>query len=322
MGKHTEENKNIFLSILKHIYLSYIPNNRDNLKQILLKVIFIICLVAFIVSAGYLSNYFYEAQNQENIAKKSRELWVEVNKNLTTEEKQAEIENVISALSDKNPDYKAWIKLNGTKIDYPIYQTDNNEYYLNHNQNRKRSAYGAIYFDYKNKITKEKTDKNLIIYGHEMKNGSMFGELKKLKSLSFYKEHPTIDFSIFNKQSSYKIYSIFILNADRNDDNGYIYNIYRQKFAGEYDFGAWVNEAYERSVINTNVDVKYGDNIITLVTCSKDFPNARLIVMARETREDESASVDTSQATVNASPRYPQKWYDERGIKVNLKEEH
>ncbi|MBQ6825304.1 MAG: class B sortase [Clostridia bacterium] len=318
MGKHTEENKDRFPAFFKHIYVSYIPNNRDNLKQILLKVIFIICLVAFIISAGYLANYFYEAQNQENIAEKSRELWAEVEekeKNLTLEEIEIEIEKVSKALKDENPDYKAWIKISGTKIDYPIYQTDNNEYYLNHNQNRKRSAYGAIYFDYENKITKEKTDKNLVIYGHEMKNGSMFGELKKLKSLSFYKEHPTIDFSIFNKESSYKIYSIFILNADRNDDNGYIYNIYRQNFSGEKDFDAWVKEAYERSVINTNVDVKYGDNIITLVTCSNDFPNARLIVMAREIRENEQMDVDTSLATVNASPRYPQKWYDARGIK-------
>ena len=207
MGKHTEENKDRFPAFFKHIYVSYIPNNRDNLKQILLKVIFIICLVAFIISAGYLANYFYEAQNQENIAEKSRELWAEVEekeKNLTLEEIEIEIEKVSKALKDENPDYKAWIKISGTKIDYPIYQTDNNEYYLNHNQNRKRSAYGAIYFDYENKITKEKTDKNLVIYGHEMKNGSMFGELKKLKSLSFYKEHPTIDFQFSRRKAHIK----------------------------------------------------------------------------------------------------------------------
>ena len=147
-----------------------------------------------------------------------------------------------------------------------------------------------------------------------MNNGSMFANLTKYKSLSFYKQNPTIEFSTLYKKSTYKIYSVFVLNASKEDDNDYIYNISRNNFLSDEDFNLWADEAYERSLINTGVDVVNGDNIITLVTCVYDFDDARLVVMARETREGEDPEVDTSAAVTNPSPRYPKRWYDDRGI--------
>ena len=201
-----------------------------------------------------------------------------------------------------------------TKIDNPIYQTDNNDFYLTHNQQKQKSAYGALFFDSKNVITESETDKNLVIYGHHMKNGSMFANLTKYKELSFYKQNPTVEFATLYGNGTYKVYAAFVLNASKADDNDYIYNISRKSFIDDNDFDSWVNEARERSLINTGVDVKNGDNIITLVTCTYDFDNARFVVMARETREGEEPSVDTLKATANSSPRYPKRWYDDRGI--------
>ena len=132
--------------------------------------------------------------------------------------------------------------------------------------------------------------------------------------MSFYKQNPTIEFSTLYKKGTYKIYAAFVLNASKADDNDYIYNISRKSFIDDDDFDSWVNEARQRSLINTGVDVKNGDNIITLVTCTYDFDNARFVVMARETREDEESSVNTSKATANPSPKYPKRWYDDRGI--------
>ncbi len=325
-------NGNAFKRFFRNIYLSYIPNNRDNFKQIAIKVLFIICFAMLIISASYILNYFLTAESQENLIDDSRNIWYS---NAETEAETKENESSSStdanngekpqvntanknskeALLKQNPDFKGWIKISNTKIDNPIYQTDNNTYYLNHNQKKQKSIYGALYFDYQNIITEEKTDKNLVVFGHEMKNGSMFGTLKKLRKLSFYKQNPTIEFSTLYKSSTYKIYAIFVLNADKNDDDGYIYNIYRQSFLNEQDFDLWTAEAFERSIINTNVDVEYGDNIITLLTCSSDFENSRLVVMAREIRENEDSKVDTSKATANPNPRYPKKWYEERNIK-------
>ena len=300
--KHEKEKDNFF----HRLYLSYIPNKRDNLKQIILKVFFLITLTVFIVSAVYIANYFLNAKHQDGIVEQARSVWHEA---------EAEPEpSVIELLLQENSDFKGWITVPNTQIDNPIYQTDNNDFYLNHNQQKQKSIYGALFFDYQNVITEAETDKNLVVYGHHMKNGSMFGNLTKYKQLSFYKQNPTVEFSTLYKKSTYKIYAAFVLNASKADDNDYIYNISRKSFIDDKDFDSWVNEAKERSLINTGVDVKNGDNIITLVTCTYDFDNARFVVMARETREDEDASVDTSKATANSSPKYPKRWYDARGI--------
>ena len=302
--KHAKERENIF----HRLYLSYIPNSRDNVKQIIIKVFFLVSLIAFIVSAAYLTNYFLSAKHQDGIIEQARTVWHETETQDDTEP------SVIELMLKENSDFKGWITVPNTKIDNPIYQTDNNEYYLTHNQQKQKSVYGALFFDCKNTITENETDKNLVIYGHHMKNGSMFANLTKYKSLSFYKENPTVEFSTIYKKNTYKIYAAFVLNASKEDDNGYIYNISRKSFIDDSDFNTWVNEARERSLINTEVDVQSGDNIITLVTCSYEFDNARFVVMARETREGEEPSVNTAKATANPSPRYPKRWYDDRGI--------
>ena len=302
--RHAKEKENIF----HKLYLSYIPNRRDNLKQIIIKVFFLIALIAFIVSAAYITNYFLSAKHQDGIIDEARSVWYEETQTNDDTELSA-----IELLLKENSDFKGWITVPNTKIDNPIYQTDNNDFYLTHNQQKQKSVYGALFFDCKNVITESETDKNLVIYGHHMKNGSMFANLTKYKQLSFYKQNPTIEFSTLYKKGTYKIYAAFVLNASKADDNDYIYNISRKSFIDD-DFDSWVNEARQRSLINTGVDVKNGDNIITLVTCTYDFDNARFVVMARETREDEESSVNTSKATANPSPKYPKRWYDDRGI--------
>ena len=303
--RHAKEKENIF----HKLYLSYIPNRRDNLKQIIIKVFFLIALIAFIVSAAYITNYFLSAKHQDGIIDEARSVWHEETQTNDDTELSA-----IELLLRENSDFKGWITVPNTKIDNPIYQTDNNDFYLTHNQQKQKSVYGALFFDCKNVITESETDKNLVIYGHHMKNGSMFANLTKYKQLSFYKQNPTIEFSTLYKKGTYKIYAAFVLNASKADDNDYIYNISRKSFIDDDDFDSWVNEARQRSLINTGVDVKNGDNIITLVTCTYDFDNARFVVMARETREDEESSVNTSKATANPSPKYPKRWYDDRGI--------
>lgn len=303
--RHAKEKENIF----HKLYLSYIPNRRDNLKQIIIKVFFLIALIAFIVSAAYITNYFLSAKHQDGIIDEARSVWYEETQTNDDTELSA-----IELLLKENSDFKGWITVPNTKIDNPIYQTDNNDFYLTHNQQKQKSAYGALFFDCKNVITESETDKNLVIYGHHMKNGSMFANLTKYKQLSFYKQNPTIEFSTLYKKGTYKIYAAFVLNASKADDNDYIYNISRKSFIDDDDFDSWVNEARQRSLINTGVDVKNGDNIITLVTCTYDFDNARFVVMAREIREGEDPNEDTSKAAANPSPRYPKRWYDDRGI--------
>lgn len=303
-------NNNFF----KSFYESYIPNSRDNFKQISIKVLFLVSLVTLVVSATYIGNYFLTAQKESDTVQQSRDIWYE-KPAAKNEQEVDEGPSPEEILKSQNSDFKGWISLLGANVDNPVYQTTDNSYYLDHNQEKKKSVYGALFFDCQNVITQEETDKNLIIYGHEMKNGTMFGSLKKLRNLSFYKENSTVELSLFGEKSVYRIYSVFVLNASREDDEGYIYNISRQNFVDDDDFNKWVDEALDRSIIDTNVKVEPDDDILTLVTCVSDFDNARLVVMAKKLDSNEDTSPINNAAHTNPDPRYPAKWYEARGIK-------
>ena len=292
------------------LYLSYIPNKYDKFKQKIIKILFLISLITFIASASYITGYIISCKRQDRIIDDSRKIWHETSSAETGQSRKYAKELLLK----ENGDFKGWITIPDTKIDNPFYQTVDNEFYLTHNQKKQKSAYGALFLDCKNVITETEKDSNLVIYGHHMKNGSMFSGLTKYKTLNFYKTNPTIEFSTLYSDDTYKIYAAFVLNASKDDDNGYFYDIFKKSFLDDSDFDLWKNEALQRSLINTGVDVRLGDDIITLVTCTYDFDNARFVVMARKTRDGEDTAVDTSSAVANPKPRYPKRWYDDRGL--------
>lgn len=289
---------------LNKFYQSYIPNRNDNLKQIALKTVFIISFIAIIITVVYYTTYFANTIYQNNIFTNTRKIWHKTQNDTSPSE----------TLLKQNSDFKGWITIDGTKIDYPIYQTNDNTFYLAKNHLKKYSTYGSLLFDCNNKISVTETDKNLVIYGNNIKSGDMFGELIKYQNIDFYKTHPTINFSTQYEKSIYKIYAVFLLNAYKSDDNNYIYNIYRDSFVNSADFTVWVDDARERSIIDTQINVQYGDEILTLVTSSDEFKDARLVVMARKTRTDENPNVNTFISKANKNPRYPKRWYDEKNL--------
>lgn len=296
------------------VYRNYIPNSKDNIKQILLKILFLVSLVGVVVSVTVISSHFLVAQKQKEIIAESRAIWE--NSAKESENTDSYNDEAKKALYEMNNDFVGWVKLEGTQIDNPVYQAKNDNYYINYNQNKEKNRYGAIFAHCENVITEDKIDQNIVLFGHNMKDGAMFGELKKLRKLEFLRGHPTIEFTtLYTKNDVYKIYAVFLLNSKKSDDNGKIYNIYKNSFASASDFDAWYNEALQRSFFNTGVDVNMEDEFLTLVTCASDFDDARLVVMARKVRENESPEVDPSKIVLNKNPRYPKAWYDKKGQK-------
>ncbi len=307
-----------FLSVLKKlfggIYRNYIPNSKDNIKQILLKLLFLVSIVGVIVSVTMISSHFLSAQKQKEIINSSREIWEDNSDSQeTTEDYNTEAKRI---LYEMNNDFVGWVKLSGTQIDNPVYKARNDSYYISYNQNKEKNRYGAIFAHCENIIEKDKIDQNIVLFGHNMKDGAMFGELKKLRELNFLREHPTVEFTtLYTKNDVYKIYAVFLLNSKKKDDQGKIYNIYKNSFTNQTDFDTWYNEALQRSFFNTGVDVNMNDEFLTMVTCASDFTDARLVVMARKVRDGESPEVDASNIVLNKNPRYPKAWYDYRGQK-------
>ncbi len=307
----SRQKKNVFVMRLRGFAEAYLPNRRDNGKQILIKIFFILALLTLCISVGILTGYFLSARHQDAIVERSRDLWHRTH-TVSDGSKTADDQELLRVMREENSDFRGWLTISGTNIDHPVFQARDNSFYLSHNQQKKTASCGALFFDARHIITEEKTDQNLVIYGHNMRNGSMFGTLSRLRSLSFYQQNPTITFSALSHTANYRIYAVFLLNAAKEDDGGYIYNIYRNRFIDQDDFDAWVSEAKERSFIHTGVDVMPTDRIITLVTCAYDFEDARLVAMARESREEDPE--DYVAATVNPSPRYPKRWYEDRSL--------
>lgn len=283
---------------LKTFFKQYLPNKTDNVKQITIKSVFILLFIAVWVAGIYFSVYYFNDLSEKNLMEESRAAFAENPKRLLKE----------------NSDYKAWLELEGTNLNNPVYQAQDNSFYLWKNPAKEDSSYGSLFLDYRCKISEDKRDNNLVIYGNNLENGYLFGELDKLRNPDFFKNNSLLKFTDFSGTEEYKIYAVFVLNASAEDDDGYVYNIYRNDFKDENDFKFWVSEAKERSIISTLVDVLPQDKIITLVTDCKDFQNARLVVMARSCREGEIITSVDNTAVANKKPKHPKKWYEERNI--------
>lgn len=287
-------------------FLNAFPNKNSSLKDNVFKSIFIVALVGLVVSSSVIGNYFITGNKQKEVLEDTRNIFYS---------NQSEQESSIdfSPLLKINKDTKAWLKIEGTSIDNPVVISKDNDYYLNHNFNGKKSRYGTLFFDYRDIISESGNSKNLVIYGHNMKDGSMFAGLLKYKNLNFYKQYPTVKLTTPYGTADYQVFSVFLTNSKASDDNGNVFNFLRNSFESPTEFSNWINESKVRSLINTNVDVAPDSEILTLVTCAYDFNDARLVVMAKRIYEE--GLKDTSAAKYNPSPKYPQIWYDRRGLK-------
>ncbi len=166
------------------------------------------------------------------------------------------------SLKQINSDIVGWIIMEGTQVNYPIVQGNNNSYYLNHSYDKKWSSFGSIFMDYSS--SSDFSDKNTFIYGHHTRNGSMFGEVNKYMDVNFYKEHPF--FFLYTPNGNYKVEVFSVYTADALSDS------YDQSFASEDEFKQYIEIVRGKSKYNTDVKIDYScDRIITLYSCSREY---------------------------------------------------
>ena len=218
---------------------------------------------------------------------------------------------------DKNSDFVGYIKIDGTAVDYPVVQCNDDEFYLTHNFDKQPEERGAIYMS--SACDSSLRDFNTVLYGHNWLDTTMFSEVTKYENIDFYKEHPVIHFDTAYNDMEWKIFAVFITNADENEDDGYIFNSIYPHLGGE-NFSGYSSEVNKRTLYKTGVDVNSSDKILTLSTCSRKMDvsgykaDARIVVAARLVRDGESSEVDTSKAEINPNPKYPQRYCDNMGI--------
>lgn len=173
-------------------------------------------------------------------------------------------------LKSINSDYKMWIQIENTNINYPVVQSSDNDYYLKHNFRKESNISGTVFVESANDID---NDKNIILYGHNMRNGTMFNNITNYKEESFFNEDNKISIIMNNTLYEYEVFSVYVKNVSEvNLAIG---------FANEDEFINYAYNEADESLYKKDVDFSAEDNLITLVTCSYEFTDARTIVVAR-----------------------------------------
>ncbi len=295
----------MFKYYLFKIIRAIIPTKQNDKKTIIIKSVSIVAVLGIIICSVLLGSIEFE---HAVLRHKNKKIQSVMNNIMEERDSDSEVYD-FGLLYEQNPDIRAWIVIPGTDINYPICQTDNNDFYLNHSFDKKFSAFGTLFFDYENDV---KLSQNITVYGHSVKNSQMFTNIRRYATLDYYKEHPIVQLITPEGKYEYKVFAAMVMNAVPEDDNGYLYKFNQTDFDRQRDFVNWVDEAFQRSIIQTPVDIRTNDRILTLSTCGYEFENQRFVVMARLLRYDEFESnvVQVEEATLNPNPRYPKKWYD------------
>ena len=207
---------------------------------------------------------------------------------MQTAEKTEKMEEVY----ELNDDSAGWLKIDGTVIDYPVMQTPSDEqFYLNRDFNGKYSAYGCIIADTDSTIgtgtaAEDYTDgtrpgTNIILHGHNMKNGTMFGGLDKYRDRSYEKSHSIIKFSSLYEDREYEVCAVFLSQVYKKKQTD-VFKYYQFFNAEtEEEFNDFYDNIKKMSMYDTGVDASFGDEFITLSVCAYHVDNGRLVVVGK-----------------------------------------
>ncbi|MDR5658774.1 class B sortase [Serpentinicella sp. ANB-PHB4] len=187
-------------------------------------------------------------------------------------------ERRFESLLELNQDTVGWIRIDNTRIDYPVVQSHDNSHYLNINFMGNRNEGGAIFMDYRNNPVE--LDLNTVIYGHQMRDGSMFKALKNYKEYEFFNQEKIIQFNTPHGEYQWEIYSVYV-----SDPNEYYIT---PNFNTEEAYTDFLNHTIHASMHTSDVELTTDDKILTLSTCSYDFDDARFVVHARQVKTNEN----------------------------------
>lgn len=248
---------------------------------------FWICFMVLLISLFMVVHYYVSEDQAEEEFEALVELMEEVE--TTDVEEMNGDENVQSPLEKyqelfrMNNDMYGWISIDGTNINYPVmYAPDRKDYYLKKNFEKEYSAYGVPYIA-EHCDPYEPSD-NIIIYGHHMKNGSMFSNLMKYESEEFYHSQKTLNFDSMTEMAVYEIIAVFKTTV--YDDTGFKYYLFTDAETKE-EFDSYINKCKTLSLYEIEASAEYGDQLITLSTCEYSRKNGRMVVVAKKMIEEE-----------------------------------
>ncbi len=242
------------------------------------KIILVICLIVFLGSAGVLLDYYINGLKEQNALTGLNDLKA-AGQDLITDKGTVVAE--YAELYKANSDIIGWVKIEGTKIDYPVMQTQNDpEYYLHRSFDEQSADSGTPFMDAASDIFVPTS--NFLVYGHNMKNGTMFHDLLKYEKKDFYEEHKTFEFDTIYKggQGKYEVIAAAYSKIYSKDSKKFKYYQYAD-ITTEEEFNEYVSGIKALSIYDTGVTAEYGDQLVTLSTCAYHTDEGRFFVVAK-----------------------------------------
>lgn len=302
----------------KGVLRAILPWKGDKLSEKIRKLIFIISSIVLVVSVYLLFSYFWGEKKAEKLNTDLQAIYS--NADTSTDDSstaEPQMLDKFAKLYEMNPEIVGWIEIPDTPISYPVMQTTDNEYYLKHDFNKDTSKSGSIFADYRVPINLENgLPDNTVLYGHNMKSGMFFHHLHDYKKLDFMKSHATIKFNTLYNEQEWKVFACFLTGINADQDGGVLFDYHNKlKFDTPEEFQDYYDNVMKRSYYLTDVDVKYGDELLTLSTCSTEFFDSRFVIVARKVRPGESATVNPDKIVTNPDRYMPLVWYKIQNIK-------
>lgn len=248
---------------------------KRNFSNFIFLIIRLICILVIIYSLIYIYNWYKYNKSNDDIIKNVQSAIIELPSTTTIEESNLEKPKFyidFDLLKSQNPQTVGWIIVNNTKINYPIVQANNNNFYLTHSFNNTYNSAGWIFADYR--VPFENLDFNTIVYGHNMINKTMFGSLMHCEKPEWY-NNPDNQNIIMTNTTNYMEWQIFSI-YETKPETYYL----STNFSTIEDKQNFINTLKSRSINNFNVEVLPEDNILTLSTCT-NYMDKRLVIHAK-----------------------------------------
>ena len=184
-------------------------------------------------------------------------------------------------LYKQNKDLAGWLSIGGTVINYPVMQTGkkNPDFYLHNDFDKKESDHGTLFVDARNDIVNR--DTNLIIYGHNMRDGTMFGGLKSFMDKDYFEKHQELVFDTIYEKAKYRVVAVCLSKVNYQDDDTFRYYNFLNAESKE-EFQAFLANIQQLTVFDQNIDISYGDELLTLSTCNSYVQDGRLFLIAKK----------------------------------------
>ena len=276
---------------------------KKTVKDHILNILLVFFILVFVGSGGYLGYYYWQINRSESRADELEQK-IENDDEFATEEfyyatagdaemgKEAlsmyvEVDGKMilrkySQLYADNTDFIGWLYIPGTKVGYPVmYTPEDEEFYLRKNYDKEYSTAGSLFVSKYSDVVK--TTDNVVIYGHNMKAGTMFHDLLNYQDESYYQEHKTVVFNTIYGNAEYEVIAAFQTNIKEVEDTSFkYYQFFDADTAAEFD--EYVNNCKALTPYDIPVTAKYGDKLITLSTCSYHTDEGRYVVVAKRVK--------------------------------------